>query len=45
MGKAEAFSFTKEGAFVGVNVALFLLSDKAPFGNGITMPADGGVKA
>ena len=45
MGKAGAFSFTKERAFVGVNVALFLLSDKAPFVNGITMPADGGVKA
>ena len=45
MGKAGAFSFTKERAFVGVNVALFLLSDKAPFVNGITMPADGGITA
>ena len=45
MGKAGAFSFTKEGAFVGVNVARFLLSVKAAFVNGITMLADGGIKA
>ena len=45
MGKAGTFSFTKEGASVGVNVVLLLLSDEAPFVNGITMPADGGITA
>jgi hypothetical protein len=45
MGKAGTFSFTKDGASVGVNVAFFLLSDKAPFVNGITIPADGGITA
>jgi hypothetical protein len=45
MGKAGTFSFTKDGASVGVNVAVFLLSDEAPFVNGITMPPDGSITA